>query len=135
MSNEDEQKDAEFPDEDELIVNEVADEPASLPAPETAVAEKKGSGGIAWLALFLALISAAGIGYMLYQDWRAGNAADESANSLAERRNRLASSSESLSRLDRGLADCTVWGEAYRNASLGHKGAVDAGDVTVLAIR
>ncbi len=105
MSNEDEQKDAEFPDEDELIVNEVADEPASLPAPETAVAEKKGSGGIAWLALFLALISAAGIGYMLFQDWRAGNAADESANSLAELRNRLASSSESLSSLDRGLAE------------------------------
>ncbi len=105
MSNEDEQKDAEFPDEDELIVNEVADEPASLPAPETAVAEKKGSSGIAWLALFLALISAAGIGYMLFQDWRAGNAADESANSLAELRNRLASSSESLSSLDRGLAE------------------------------
>jgi len=109
MSNEDEQKDAEFPDEDELVIDEATDEPsdelASLPAPETPAAQKKGSGGIAWLALFIALIAAVGIGYMIFQDWRAESAADQSASSLAELRNRLASSSESLSSLDRGLAE------------------------------
>ena len=108
MSNEDEQKDAEFPDEDELVVDEAADEPsdelASLPAPEPPAVQKKGSGGIAWLALFIALIAAAGIGYMIFQDWRAESAAAQSASSLTELRNRLASSTESLSSLDRGLA-------------------------------
>jgi uncharacterized protein HemX len=105
MSNEDEQKDAEFPDEDELVVDEVVDEPASLPPPDTAAAEKKGSGGVAWLALFLALIAAFGIGYMIFQDWRAASAADQSASELAELKNRIASSGDSLSSLDRGLAE------------------------------
>jgi uroporphyrin-3 C-methyltransferase len=104
MSNEDEQKDAEFPDEDELVVDETEVEPASLPAPETAAADKKGSGGVAWLALIIAMIAAAGIGYMIFQDWRAESAAAQSASSLTELRNRLASSTESLSSLDRGLA-------------------------------
>ena len=104
MSNEDEQKDAEFPDEDELVVDETEVEPASLPAPETAAADKKGSGGVAWLALIIALIAAAGIGYMIFQDWRTESAAAQSARSLAELRTRLASSTESLSSLDRGLA-------------------------------
>jgi len=105
MSNEDEQKDAEFPDEDELVVDEVVDEPASLPSPDTAAAEKKGSGVVAWLALFLALIAATGIGYMIFQDWRAASAADQSASELAELKNRIASSGDSLSSLDRGLAE------------------------------
>jgi uroporphyrin-3 C-methyltransferase len=104
MSNEDEQKDAEFPDEDELVVDETEVEPASLPAPETAAADKKGSGGVAWLALVIALIAAAGIGYLVFQDWRAESATAQSASSLTELRNRLASSTESLSSLDRGLA-------------------------------
>ena len=105
MSNEDEQKDAEFPDEDELVVDEVVDEPASLPPPDTAAAQKKGSGVVAWLALFLALIAATGIGYMIFQDWRAASAADQSASELAELKNRIASSGDSLSSLDRGLAE------------------------------
>jgi uncharacterized protein HemX len=109
MSNEDERKDAEFPDEDELVVietaDEAADEPASLPAPEAVTTDKKGSGGVAWLALFIALVAAAGIGYMLFQDWRAESAADQRASSLAELRNQLASSSDALSSLDRSLGE------------------------------
>ena len=108
MSNEDEQKDAEFPDEDELVVDETVDEPEALPAPDTAVADRKGSGGIAWLALFIALIAAAGIGYTIFQDWRAESAATQSASSLAELGSRLASSTESLSSLERSLAELTV---------------------------
>ena len=108
MSNEDEQKDAEFPDEDELVVDETVDEPAALPAPDTAVADRKGSGGIAWLALFIALVAAAGIGYTIFQDWRAESAATQSASSLAELGSRLASSTESLSSLERSLAELTV---------------------------
>jgi uroporphyrin-3 C-methyltransferase len=106
MTNEDEQqRDAEFPDEEELVVDEAIDEPEALPAPEPPAPAKKGSGGIAWLALFLALLSAAGIGYMVVQDWRAQGDADQSASSLADLRSRLASSNDSLSSLDAGLAE------------------------------
>jgi len=107
MSNEDEQKDAEFPDEDELVVDETEDEPAALPAPNTEVADRKGSGGIAWLALFIALVAAAGIGYTIFHDWRAESAATQSASSLAELRSQLASFTESLASLDRSFAELT----------------------------
>jgi uroporphyrin-3 C-methyltransferase len=106
MTNEDEQqKDAEFPDEEEMTVDEVLDEPEALPAPEAPAPSKKGSGGIVWLALFLALIAAAGMGYMVVEDWRAQSDAEQSASSLADLRNRLASSNESLSSLDAALAE------------------------------
>jgi uroporphyrin-3 C-methyltransferase len=47
----------------------------------------------------------ASVAYMQVQDWRAQSAADQSATSLADLRNRLASSSDALSNLDRGLSD------------------------------
>lgn len=104
MSNQDEQQqDAEFPDEEELAVEQIADEPPVLPAPEAP--SRKGSGGIAWLALFLALLASAGAGYMALQDWRARGEADQNASALAELRNRIASSDESLSGLDGVLAE------------------------------
>jgi uncharacterized protein HemX len=112
MSNEDEQKDAEFPDEDELVVDETEDEPASLPAPNTEVADRKGSGGIAWLALFIALVAAAGIGYTIFHDWRAESAATQSASSLAELRGQLASFTESLASLDRSFAELLATGRS-----------------------
>jgi uroporphyrin-3 C-methyltransferase len=106
MTNEDEQqKDAEFPDEEELAVDEEIEEPQALPAPDSPAPAKKAPGGVAWLALFLALISAAGIGYMIVQDWRAQGEADQSASTLADLSNRLSSSNESLSNLDAGLAE------------------------------
>jgi uncharacterized protein HemX len=105
MTKEDEtQKDAEFPEEEELVVHEVADEPEALPAPEPATTVKKGSGGIAWLALFLAFIATAGVGYVIMQDWRAQGDEDQQASALANLRSDLASSSDALSALDQGLA-------------------------------
>lgn len=105
MTKDDEtQKDAEFPDEEELVVDEVADEPEALPAPEPATTVKKGSGGIAWLALFLAFIATAGVGYVIMQDWRAQGDEDQQASALANLRSDLASSSDALSALDQGLA-------------------------------
>jgi len=105
MTNDDKPlEDAEFPDEEEMTLDETPDEPEALPAPEPAASNKKGSGGVAWLALFLAMIATAGIGYMVVQDWRARGDADQSASILAELRSRVASSNESMSSLDAGLA-------------------------------
>jgi uroporphyrin-3 C-methyltransferase len=102
--NDEPQKDAEFPEEEELVVDEVTDEPEALPAPEPTPTVKKGSGGIAWLALFLALVAAAGVGYVIMQDWRAQGDEDQQASALANLRSDLASSGDALSALDQGLA-------------------------------
>jgi len=105
MTNDDKPlEDAEFPDEAEMTPDETPDEPEALPAPEPTASSKKGSSGVAWLALFLALIATAGIGYMVVQDWRASGDADQRASILAELRSRVASSNESMSSLDEGLA-------------------------------
>ena len=85
-------------------------EPEPEPAPETepsavAPASSKGAGGIAWLALFLSLLAVAGMGYMQVNEWRTQGDAEQSDSLLAELRSRIASSNESLSNLDRGLAD------------------------------
>ena len=57
MSKKNEEKDAEFSDEDiamaEEPVAEPEPEPELLPAPESIKTQRHGSGGIAWLALFL----------------------------------------------------------------------------------
>ena len=81
----------------ELAIEEGADKPAALPAPERP--DRKGGAGIAWLALFLALVAAAGMGYTVVQDWRERAAAQQSADSVAELRNRLASSSDAVQTL------------------------------------
>jgi uncharacterized protein HemX len=103
MTNEDKQQpDAEFPAAEDLAAEIGEDKPAALPAPERT--DRKTGAGIAWLALFLALAAAAGVGYMVMQDWRARGAAEQSASSVTELRNRLASSSDALQSLDAGLA-------------------------------
>jgi uncharacterized protein HemX len=112
MSNNDQpEQDAEFPDDDTLSTDaaDTEDSPAALPAPEAARQRRSGTGGIAWLALFLALIAAAGIGYTLVEDWRENAAAEQRASSLAELRSRLASSGESLEGLEQSL---TILAEA-----------------------
>jgi uncharacterized protein HemX len=104
MTNENEQQqDAEFPDTGDFATEESADKPAALPAPERP--DRKGGAGIAWLALFLALLAAAGVGYMAVQDWRERAAAQQSSNAVSELRNRLASSSDAMQTLGDSLGE------------------------------
>jgi uncharacterized protein HemX len=100
MSKKDTDTDTELPDEVEIVAEESPPEPDAIEAPG-----KTGSGGIAWLALLLSLVASVGIGYMVVQDWQAQRAAVESGNSLVDLRNRMASSSDSLSTLDKGIAE------------------------------
>lgn len=80
--------------------------PEPEPEPEPVKTEKKASGGgIAWFALVLSFVTLAAIGYMAVQDWQAQRSADQRAAALSDLRSRIASSGESLSNLDRGLAE------------------------------
>ena len=103
MSKKDEDTATALPDEDEVVAEESLPEPEAVAAVESP--GKTGSGPVAWLALIVSLVASVGIGYMVVQDWRAQRAADASTSSLVDLRNRLASSSDSLSTLDKGIAD------------------------------
>jgi len=100
MSKKEPDTETELPGEEEIVAEESQPEPEVIEAPA-----KTGSGAIAWLALLLSMVASVGIGYMVVQDWRAQRAADESSNSLVDLRNRMASSSNSLSTLDKGIAE------------------------------
>jgi uroporphyrin-3 C-methyltransferase len=99
MSKKDEDTETALPDEKEIVVEESPPEPEANEAPG-----KAASGPVAWLALAISLVAAVGIGYMVVQDWRAQRAANESTASLVDLRNRMVSSSDSLSTLDEGIA-------------------------------
>jgi len=107
MSKKAKDADKDLPEDDivEEPLPEPDPEPEPQPLPEAAKAVRRKSGGVAWLSLFLALISLAAVAYMQVQEWRAQSDADQSASSLADLRSRLASSSDSLSNLDRGLSE------------------------------
>ena len=113
MSKKDEDTETALADEaEDIVVEETPPEPEASEPPG-----KSGSGPIAWLALLLSLIAAVGVGYMVVQDWRAQRAADESSNSLADLSDRMASSNDSLSTLDQGIAQLAQAG-ALNSAEL-----------------
>jgi len=98
MSKKDEDTETALPDEEEIVVEESPPEAETNEPPG-----KAASGPVAWLALVVSLVAAVGIGYMVVQDWRAQSAANESTASLVDLRNRMASSSDSLSTLDESI--------------------------------
>ena len=101
MTNDNEQpQDAEFADEDEgLPVEKQEEEAPALPPPEKPA--RKRSGTIAWIALIVAVLSATIAGYYLVvEGLQAQQGTDQNTTALAELRNRIASSNQSLTSLD-----------------------------------
>lgn len=100
MTRDDEQqKDAEFADEEAAV-----EEAEALPAPEPSAPARRASGGLAWLAVFFAFIATAGVGYMIVDDWRTRGFAEQQASALATLRSNLATSNESIADVDDDLA-------------------------------
>ena len=92
------------------VVEDAVTEPKSDPDPEPEPRTepdpaKKSGGAVGWFALLLSVVTLAALGFFIIEDRREERSADQSASSLAELRNRVASSNESLSNLDRGLAN------------------------------
>lgn len=106
MSKKDKHEETAIAEDEEAVAEDSEAETEPLPEPEHSQPQNRSSGGgIAWLALFLSLLALAALGYMLVDDWREQGDADQSASTLTDLRSQIASSSESLSNLQSGLAD------------------------------
>jgi uncharacterized protein HemX len=106
MSKKETDTDSALPDEEGLVAEESVPEPDPEPKLDSVERPRRAKGaGIAWLALLLSILAAAGVGYMAIQDWRAQRSADTSSDSLVDLRNRIASSNESLTTLNEGIAN------------------------------
>lgn len=71
---------------------------------ETAAPRRRG-GGIALLALVISLLTLAGVGWLLYESWQARLAALDIEDPIAALTSRFSDSEQSLSALDRSIAE------------------------------
>lgn len=156
MSNEDKQEDgpvatepgsAEAPDDAAGKPEPDTDEagsPASSPVAETETAEpevapataeavaptpRQGSGGIAWLALLLALLGVAAVGFSFVQDWRARQSAEagegQLADTVAALGDRLRDSNETAAGLRETIADLQAANAGLTEELVGLRDQVD----------
>lgn len=93
--NDEELPDAEFDEEAEEATESVDADPAE--SSDRGKQKAKGGGtSIAWLALFLALIGVAGLGYLSLEKMREESAANANSEAISELRNQLSSTGDSL---------------------------------------
>jgi uncharacterized protein HemX len=100
----DEEPQADSPAPDEEKEPEQQPTPAARPARVTSP--------VAWLALFLSLVTLAAVGYMIVEDRRTRTAEESSSQSLERLAGRIDESRESLSSLDESLEDLVSSDEA-----------------------
>ncbi len=81
--------------------NTAAEQPAEAPAAGKP-AQKRGGGGIAWLAMLLSVVALGAVGHTFYQDWR-GADDDGTVQQLAGIEGQLSATRESLSELRAGV--------------------------------
>ncbi len=81
-------------------------------APRPAAQPRRGTSPVSWLALFLALLTLAAVGYMIMEDRRTRAVEEASTESLARLASRIDESRASLSGLDEGLEDLVSSNEA-----------------------
>ncbi|MFQ5610139.1 MAG: hypothetical protein ACE5F8_07710, partial [Woeseiaceae bacterium] len=100
------------PDKDESLADAVFDEaPAEAEQLEAAKPvepkqKNRGAGAsVAWLALFLSLMTVAGVGYLVLEKMRAEGSAEASDQRVASLSGRLSSTSDALNRIDSSISD------------------------------
>lgn len=81
-------------------------------APPPAAQPRRGTSPVSWLALFLALLTLAAVGYMIVEDRRTRAVEEASTDSLQRLASRIDESRASLSSLDEGLQDLVSSDEA-----------------------
>jgi outer membrane biosynthesis protein TonB len=90
------------------------DERAERPAP--AAKPARVTSPVAWLALFLSLLTLAAVGYVIVEDRRTRAAEEASSQSIERLAGRVEESRESLSGLDESLEDLVSSDEALENS-------------------
>ena len=95
--------------------DEPADETGPGKAPAPAVKPARVTSPVAWLALFLSLLTLAAIGYMIVEDRRTRAVEEASSQSLERLAGRVDESRESLSSLDDNLDDLVSSDEALES--------------------
>jgi uroporphyrin-3 C-methyltransferase len=95
--------------------NEPAEEAGPGKAPEPAVKPARVTSPVAWLALFLSLLTLAAVGYMIVEDRRTRAVEEASSQSLERLAGRVDESRESLSSLDDNLDDLVSSDEALES--------------------
>ena len=102
------QADSLPPDEGEIPAEseeQPAAKAASVEQPAPAAKPSRVTSPVAWLALFLSLLTLAAVGYMIVEDRRTRAAEETSSQSLERLAGRVDESRESLSSLDQSLED------------------------------
>lgn len=105
----------DIPKESTTVSDDEPDKAHAEPAPQIVV--RKGGGAsatVAWLALFLALLTTAGVGYMYLQEFRAGSAAADETLAAEEVARQLAETNRTLATLDSAINELK---SAERDAS------------------
>lgn len=79
------------------------------PAPDIVITKKRGaSASIAWLALFLSLLTVAGVGYLYIEKFRAESQADQEGSAVTSLSDRLEETTQSLAGLDSSVSDLAM---------------------------
>lgn len=100
-------------------VDEIADEPEDRGAAPEVIIEKRGgaSATIAWLALFLSLVTVAGVGYLYMEKLRDQRSASQEGDAVAALSGRLDETSQSIDNLDASVSDIAA-AESRSNAMI-----------------
>lgn len=84
-------------------------EPEPEPAPDIVITKKSGaSATVAWLALFLALLTTASVGYLYLERFRADSSAEEQGAVTSQLSQQLAGTNSALSELDDNIEQLTA---------------------------
>jgi len=101
--------------EEPEVEEAVADEPQVDATPPVDKPAKRGTSPVSWLALFLSFLTLAAVGYMIMEDRRTQEATEAGSDSLAQLSGRVNESRQSLSDLDKNLADLASSDENTRS--------------------
>lgn len=93
---------------------------AALPAPAT---ERRSGGGIAWLALLVAVLAFVAVGYTIYDDWRTGQEIDLSSGNVEAA---LSNLGERINATNAALTSTAAEFEALAQADAGVSNKIDA---------
>jgi uroporphyrin-3 C-methyltransferase len=87
------------------VSHEAEPEAVSEASPTAGTPQRRGNSAIAWLALIVAIPALAGLGFVIVDDWKSVDTTAQSNSAIANLDSRLAATQDSVSDLDRNIAE------------------------------